>query len=548
MSEDKQVWVVDDALLSALFGDDAPQTDSKKRAASPGLSRAIKLHLDGKSAEALEELSRTLPGEDSAEIHSARGHIEFEGGRYEDAAQSYSKVVEAHQNHKTAWFNLGVCQEKLQRYSEAIESLRKALELDPGRIEANFGLGICLLRTNRFKEAAQYFDTYLQKKPEDNTALFGKAVAQQLSLRLDEAVITYNELLNKDSGFEPALVNLIGLAISRKDNAGIRKAAERVLTLNPQSEAALSALSGAAFSENDFESASKYCTELVKAAPDSFEARFNLGVAFHRMKQLDQAVRSYEQAIHLKPDSGQAHANLGCVLQEQDNLDGAAKSYERALQIAPELPGTLWNLAAIRELQGDGVEAENLYNQLVSGNPDWEEAWFRLGCLRLQRGEFQVSADAFQACLKSRPSHHGSLINAALAYWCMADLSSAQRMFEKALDSEHQSQPALRGLAGLAMEANEPARALEYCSALAEIGESTADLRYNVALLFQESGDAGQAAQLYRAALAENPGFSEALVNLGHALENLGEPDEARRCWAEAIRQKPELAAAYFDS
>jgi tetratricopeptide (TPR) repeat protein len=92
------------------------------------------------------------------------------------------------------------------------------------------------------------------------------------------------------------------------------------------------------------------------------------------------------------------------------------------------------------------------------------------------------------------------------------------------------------------MHSDEAESALKYCDALSKIGDSTAELRYNLALLFQETGDAGQAANLYRAALAEIPEFPEALLNLGHALETLGEREEARRCWTEAIRQKPELA------
>jgi tetratricopeptide (TPR) repeat protein len=254
-------------------------------------------------------------------------------------------------------------------------------------------------------------------------------------------------------------------------------------------------------------------------------------------------MRAYEEALKLRPGSERAHANTGNILQESGDLEGAAKCYERALELAPSRPETLWNLAVVRELQGDGAAAERSYGQLISQSPDWEEAWFRIGCLRLQRGEFQGSVEAFREAVKRRPDHSPSLINGALACWCLDDLGSAREMFQRALALDPDCQVALRALATLAMHANEPEHGLAYCDALSKIGDSTAELRYNLALLFQESGDAGQAANLYRAALAENPEFPEALVNLGHALETLGQSEEARRCWAEALRQKPELAA-----
>ena len=43
------------------------------------------------------------------------------------------------------------------------------------------------------------------------------------------------------------------------------------------------------------------------------------------------------------------------------------------------------------------------------------------------------------------------------------------------------------------------------------------------------------------------PKFAEALLNLGHVLMALGQEDEARSCWRRAIREKPELAQAYFE-
>jgi tetratricopeptide (TPR) repeat protein len=151
--------------------------------------------------------------------------------------------------------------------------------------------------------------------------------------------------------------------------------------------------------------------------------------------------------------------------------------------------------------------------------------------------------EAFSESAKLRPDHPASLMNAALACWCSGDLNAAEKMFQEALKVEPESQQALRGLAALALELKESARAHEYCDRLAGIGETTADLRYNIALLFHQTGDAARAAQLYRAALDETPEFPEALLNLGHALKSLGDSDEARTCWSEAIRQKPELAA-----
>jgi tetratricopeptide (TPR) repeat protein len=73
-------------------------------------------------------------------------------------------------------------------------------------------------------------------------------------------------------------------------------------------------------------------------------------------------------------------------------------------------------------------------------------------------------------------------------------------------------------------------------------------LLYNLGLTRQKAGDATEAAELYRRALAAEPEFAEALLNLGHALGTLGDKDEAKDCWRKALELKPELASGYFES
>ncbi len=44
----------------------------------------------------------------------------------------------------------------------------------------------------------------------------------------------------------------------------------------------------------------------------------------------------------------------------------------------------------------------------------------------------------------------------------------------------------------------------------------------------------------------QKPRFSEALINLGHALRAMGDEAEANACWRKAVEYEPELAGKYF--
>ena len=48
----------------------------------------------------------------------------------------------------------------------------------------------------------------------------------------------------------------------------------------------------------------------------------------------------------------------------------------------------LWNLALVLEQQGERIWAEQLYGKIPEDSPEWCDATFRLGYLRLLRAEF----------------------------------------------------------------------------------------------------------------------------------------------------------------
>ena len=81
----------------------AAQTANGGKAVSPALARAVSLHLEGKHKDALKELNAALEnGEESAEIYSAKGHLQFELEQFEDSVRSYEKLLTLAPRHTTA--------------------------------------------------------------------------------------------------------------------------------------------------------------------------------------------------------------------------------------------------------------------------------------------------------------------------------------------------------------------------------------------------------------------------------------------------------------
>src|SRR5580704_15561959 len=77
---------------------------------------------------------------------SAEGSKALDEGRYEAAAQSFVKAVEADPNDYTAHFNLALAYGFLHKDAQGIAEYRKTLELKPGLYEAELNAGILYMR------------------------------------------------------------------------------------------------------------------------------------------------------------------------------------------------------------------------------------------------------------------------------------------------------------------------------------------------------------------------------------------------------------------
>jgi protein O-GlcNAc transferase len=293
----------------------------------------------------------------------------------------------------------------------------------------------------------------------------------------------------------------------------------------------------------DYEAATQHGDELVKSVPDSHDAWFNLGFSFHKLNQMEEAAQAYAEAIKLQPDGTRARVNLAVILQQRGDRSGARQELERVLEREPGNASALWNLAILHEEDGHPEKAEAVYLRLIAIKHRSEEAAFKLGYLRFQRGNFVGAVEAFETCLIEQPNWRAAVLNLSLAQWRCGDRTLATATLEGALA---QNPDTLRLRANLAIDGGEWKTTQDVEAQLSAAGENTSEIAYNIGVLQQRAGLHQQAVPTYKHALEQNPNFAEAWLNLGHAFKTLGQDGDAQSAWLAALAAKPELAAGYF--
>ena len=251
------------------------------------------------------------------------------------------------------------------------------------------GLGIALIHEARPAEALLPLEKYLSLFPDHEQALFGKAVALQQTGKHAESVEQYRKVLARNPRCEEALSNLVAMFLEKKDHESVRRYAEMLCELQPDSPVATEALATLAFQDGDYLTAARHCRTLSETAPDRFENWFNLGVAHHKMGNYEKAAQAYQQAGQpaarsraIAPESGRGAAGIERPGRRARQLRARA---QHRPQPDPACCGTSRSCWSSRA-SASGPRSST--RSIPEDAPEWCDATFRLGYLRLLRGDY----------------------------------------------------------------------------------------------------------------------------------------------------------------
>ena len=401
-NDDQWLWVADDDEPAASNAEleVSPAESRKSTVLPPEVVGAVRMHLAGKTQEAVDALNRAaVAGRDLAEVYAALGQIHFEAGRPVPAAEAFCRLAAAEPHHRAACYNQGVCLERAGRIEEAMNCFTASIDKDPDT-RAYLGLAVCHLRLGKHGEALRLFERVLAADGGNSIALGGRAAALRQSGRLPEAAEAYR----------------------------------KVLALQPHSREALQGLAAVSFALAEYSQAADACAHLVRSEPSSFIAQYNLGVAMHKLGRLDEAVQAYAEATRIDARSARAWLNLGVVMQMKGSAEAARRAYEHALDADPDLVAALWNLGIEAEQAGEYEEAAMVYAEVTSKRKDSCDAWFRLGYNQLRCKDLAAAATSFQECLRLEPDSTAALRGLAALSLELQDLDQA-RLYQAKLNA-----------------------------------------------------------------------------------------------------------------
>jgi tetratricopeptide (TPR) repeat protein len=288
----------------------------------------------------------------------------------------------------------------------------------------------------------------------------------------------------------------------------------------------------------------------------------NVVSALLLLNRTEEALTLTEQGLREFPWHRELHVLGGEALEKSGRLDEALTAYGKAIELRPEDPENHWRHGTVALKIGDKKLAESDFRESLARDPTFEEGRLALARLLSESGRPAEAVELLGAA--GSASTKAAL---AEAYLAEERYDEARALLEEALRREPENTRALALLGpvyGRAGELPMAAKSLEQAIAL---GETSPEIRRNLALVYMQQGklqraiaelekaredapsdpaiwfalgnaylrgrNGGRAAEAFEKALTLRAGWPEATFNLALAYQSTGQSKKA----AEAYRQ-----------
>lgn len=208
--------------------------------------------------------------------------------------------------------------------------------------------------------------------------------------------------------------------------------------------------------------------------------------------------------------------------------------------------GSIYRDGVTRLLSGDLKKARTLLQKALDRDPKRIDTYIALANVHLQEGDPQAALSLLLKARELEPKSLEVLFKLASTYEETGSLDDARSSYQAILDIEAGNRKALRALRDLALKTDAWDEALELqkrvlkvaagSKRVAEEQQKMQNIRYEVARLRIETGQADKAIGDLQDIVRNHAEFTPARVTLGDAYLALSRPADAVRTWQDGYR------------
>ena len=323
-----------------------------------------------------------------------KGIEAHKAGRFKEADQHYTAILQSNSKHPDANHNMGVLAVGIGKIEQALPFFRIALEANPSIEQFWLSYIDALLKLDRIDAAKEVFAR--AKSSVANGDIF------------DRVEKRFNLLNTKNSNMERPSQKQIETLIelySQGQHQQLFNQASHLLTQFPKSSDLLNILGAANQNLGKLNEAIEAYAEAISLKPDYADAHNNMGNALEAQGKLDEAIEAYYEALSLEPAHADAYHNVANALKAQGKVDEAIEAYGKAISIKPDFASAYYNMGIILGAKGKVDEAIKAYSKAISIKPDFANAYYNMGNSLTNQGKLSEAINAYSKALSIKPDY-----------------------------------------------------------------------------------------------------------------------------------------------
>lgn len=438
-----------------------------------------------------------------------------------------------------AWYLLSLNSLRQLRFDIAMPALERLLKLQPeADLEQLFLAAIPATQPAR-DELFNKLGQLAKSHPDNAYLLFGQALLQAQSGKPAEALAIAREAhrLRPQSSQITLLEAKMLTELSRSKEAAELLA--DAVQKQPDSVSLRLNYGRALIRANDLNGAEREFQTLVNKTPNDDGLRLSLALIAFDNHHDDIARRELEALQDSEAHSDEASYYLGLLALRANDKAGAMAAFESVQPGAQYLPA-LAEVARLLVADGHADEARSRLAQARTQTPELQVPLYQLEAELLnETGQTQAAWTLLDQALQGQPDNPQLLLSRAMAAERLNRLDDFEADMREVLRYEPDDPSALNALGyTLADRTNRLDEAEGYVRRAYALKPDDPAIIDSLGWIKFKRGDSSGALDDLRRAYALYPD-DEIAAHLGEVLWSTGKHDEARRIWAEALRQHP---------
>ena len=476
----------------------------------------------------------------------------------EGARAHYHRALEIDPKNSMVHFNLGILNKRLKNFEEARKNFEEAIRLKPDYINALCALASLLnYHLNERELSLKYYHQALEIEPNDTEIMYDLAEV----LEDQEAYTESRNVLSKILEIAPndigALISLANLIddefpdketaealyqkalplVDEKDNAGVhynyglhlRRGGKNddariqyllALEKDPTDLAPLCNLANLlAIHFKEFDLALEYVTQILALNPTHRQLISYVIPTLKACSKFDEMRLQYEKILESEPDNVTALIGLGDLIDDHFPDKETAKSYyHRAIALEPENAKAYFYLGFLHKNLGEYDEARKNYEEAHKLDPEYENVISSLANLLSDYyKDYPKAIEWFEKYLELVPHDTNARLDMGYALEKAGKKYDAKKQYEQIFAAEPDHYLTHIAIAALYIEGfKEYVKAKAHLLRAMEIEPENCLAYYDMGVVCADVNEYYQAKKHYELALKYDPEYINALKNLAH--------------------------------